>query len=107
MTALADGLMLRPAQPDDLDQIGALLTARGDAADAEDHALVMADPNGGWESCAVVTDGARVVSTLTLLDEELRVGPCPVPTRCSRCRPDRWSWWRQIRSTKAAAWSGR
>ena len=73
MTALADGLMLRPAQPDDLDQIGALLTARGDAADAEDHALVMADPNGGWESCAVVTDGARVVSTLTLLDEELRV----------------------------------
>ena len=73
MTALADGLMLRPAQPDDLDQIGALLTARGDAADAEDHALVMADPNGGWESCAVVTEGARVVSTLTLLDEELRV----------------------------------
>ena len=73
MTALAGGLTLRPAQPNDLDQIGALLTARGDAADAEDHALVMADPNGGWESCAVVTDGARVVSTLTLLDEELRL----------------------------------
>ena len=73
MTAPAAGLTWRPAQPNDLDQIGALLTARGDAADAEDHALVMADPNGGWESCAVVTDGARVVSTLTLLDEELRV----------------------------------
>jgi hypothetical protein len=73
MTAPAAGLNLPPAQPNDLDQIGALLTARGDAADAEDHGLVMADPNGGWESCAVVTDGARVVSTRTLLDEELRV----------------------------------
>ena len=73
MTTLADGLILRTARPSDLDQIGALLTARGDAADAEDHALVMADPDGGWDSCAVVADGSQVVSTLTLLDEEVRV----------------------------------
>jgi predicted N-acetyltransferase YhbS len=73
VTALADRLVLRAAQPDDLPQIGALLTARGEAADAEDHALVVADPDGGWRSCAVVADGARIVSTLTLLDEELRV----------------------------------
>jgi hypothetical protein len=47
MTALAEGLALRSARPSDLDQIGALLTARGEAADAEDHALVMADSDGG------------------------------------------------------------
>jgi len=73
MTALAEGLALRSARPSDLDQIGALLTARGEAADAEDHVLVMADSDGGWDSCAVVADGARIVSTLTLLDEQLRV----------------------------------
>jgi len=47
MTALAEGLALRSARPSDLDQIGALLTARGEGADAEDHALVMADSDGG------------------------------------------------------------
>lgn len=70
---LPAGLRLRAAVPADLDQIGALLAARGDAADAEDHALAMADPDAGWADCAVVVDGDRVVSTLTLLDERIDV----------------------------------
>lgn len=68
---LPGGLILRTAVPGDQEQIGALLTARGDAADAVDHALTMADPAGGWDSCAVVVDGDRVVSTTILLDETL------------------------------------
>ncbi len=76
---LRDGLVLRTAGPADLDQIGALLTARGTAADAIDHALVMADPEAGWSSCAVVVDGDRVVSTVTLLDETLVLSGLPIP----------------------------
>ncbi|GAA4873934.1 hypothetical protein GCM10025788_10560 [Serinicoccus chungangensis] len=70
---LPDGLVLRPARPSDLEQIGELLTARGEEYDAEDHRLVVEDPAAGWESCAVVVDGDRVVSTATLLDEELQL----------------------------------
>src|SRR5262245_22219258 len=58
---LPDGLLLRTAQPTDLDQISALLTDRGEAADAVDHRLIVEDPDAGWESCAVVVDGNRVV----------------------------------------------
>lgn len=63
--------MLRTAVPGDQDQIGALLTDRGEPADAVDHALTMADPDAGWDCCAVVVDGDRVVSTAILLDESL------------------------------------
>ncbi|GAA4063380.1 GNAT family N-acetyltransferase [Nonomuraea soli] len=73
-TPLGDGLILRPGRPSDLDQITALLTERGDAADALDHRLVVEDPDVGWDACAVVVDGDRVVSTATLLDEVVRVG---------------------------------
>ncbi|QCX81816.1 hypothetical protein C9F11_41180 [Streptomyces sp. YIM 121038] len=76
---LADGLVLREARPQDLDRIGALLTARGEPADALDHRLVAEDPDAGWSSCAVVVDGDRVVSTATLLDESLRVGGVQLP----------------------------
>ncbi|MEI5103756.1 GNAT family N-acetyltransferase [Streptomyces sp. PmtG] len=76
---LADGLLLRQARPADLDQIGALLTKRGEPADALDHRLVVTDPDAGWPACAVVVDGDRVVSTATLLDEELRVGDVRLP----------------------------
>ncbi len=62
---LPGGLLLRSAVPGDLDQIAALLTARGEAADVVDHWLVVEDPDSGWESCAVVVDGDRVVSTAT------------------------------------------
>jgi GNAT superfamily N-acetyltransferase len=71
--------VLRTAVPSDLGQITDLLTARGDAADALDHRLVMGDPDAGWESCAVVADGHRIVSTATLLDETLILGQVEIP----------------------------
>ncbi|WP_245656403.1 GNAT family N-acetyltransferase [Microtetraspora fusca] len=77
--SLADGLVLRQAQPTDLDQIGALLADRMDAADALDHRLVVTDPDAGWSACAVVVDGDRVVATATLLDEDVRVGGVHLP----------------------------
>lgn len=70
---LGNGLVLREAQPGDLDQIAALLVARGEPVDALDHQLVVADSAAGWQTCAVVVEGDRVVSTLTLLDEELQL----------------------------------
>ena len=76
---LPDGLVLRTSRPADLDQIGALLAARGEDEDAVDHRLVVQDPDLGWEACAVVVDGDRVVSTATLLDESVRVGDVVLP----------------------------
>ncbi|MDT4989843.1 MAG: hypothetical protein QOI74_3937 [Micromonosporaceae bacterium] len=76
---LPGGLVLRPARPGDLDQIGALLSARGEADDAVDHRLVMLDPDAGWSACAVVADGDRVVSTATLLDETVQLGTVTIP----------------------------
>ncbi|MFJ8470968.1 GNAT family N-acetyltransferase [Kitasatospora sp. NPDC094011] len=76
---LADGLLLREARPGDGEQIRALLTERGDAHDALDHRLVSEDPDAGWSGCAVVVDGGRVVSTASLLDEEVRIGGVRLP----------------------------
>jgi predicted N-acetyltransferase YhbS len=78
--SVPDGLTLRAARPADLDQISALLAQRGDATDAVDLKLVVTDPDAGWDSCAVVVDGDRVVSTATLLDETLVLGGVPIPT---------------------------
>lgn len=77
--ALPGGLVLRTASPGDLDQIAALLVERGEPEDALDHRLVMEDPDAGWSTCAVVVDGDRVVSTLTLLAEELTLAGTPIP----------------------------
>jgi predicted N-acetyltransferase YhbS len=76
---LPGGLVLRTAVPGDLEQIGALLTERGEPEDAVDHRLVVADDDAGWSSCAVVVDGDRVVSTATLLDETIRLGGVEFP----------------------------
>ena len=76
---MTDGLVLRTARPDDLDQIGALLVDRGEPADAVDHRLVVEDPEAGWEACAVVVDGDKVVSTATLLDETLVLDGVEIP----------------------------
>ncbi|MFE4518858.1 GNAT family N-acetyltransferase [Kitasatospora sp. NPDC056783] len=76
---LPGGLLLRESRPEDLEQIGALLAERGVPDDALDHRLVVQDPDAGWSSCAVVVDGDRVVSTATLLDEELRLGDVRLP----------------------------
>lgn len=78
-TTLPDGLVLRAARPADLDQIAALLVDRGEEGDDVDHRLVVQDPAAGWESCAVVVDGDRVVSTATLLDETVRVDGVVLP----------------------------
>ncbi|MFE9482924.1 GNAT family N-acetyltransferase [Streptomyces spororaveus] len=77
--SLAGGLTLREARPTDLDQIGALLSGRGEPDDAVDHRLVVTDPDAGLSACAVVVDGDRVVSTATLLDEEVRIGGVRLP----------------------------
>jgi len=77
--SLPAGLVLRTARPTDLEQIGALLTERGEAADAIDHRLVVEDPDAGYPSCAVVVDGDRVVSTATLLDETLYLDGLAIP----------------------------
>ncbi|GAB3756699.1 GNAT family N-acetyltransferase [Microlunatus parietis] len=79
LVPLADGLVLRQARAAELDQIGALLTDRGEPGDALDHRLVVQDPDLGWPACAVVVDGERVVSTATLLDEVIRVGDVLLP----------------------------
>ncbi|MFJ9766388.1 GNAT family N-acetyltransferase [Streptomyces erythrochromogenes] len=76
---LTGGLTLREAVPADLDQIGALLSERGEPDDAIDHRLVVTDPDAGLSACAVVVDGDRVVSTATLLDEEVRIGGVRLP----------------------------
>ncbi|KQT01849.1 GNAT family N-acetyltransferase [Cellulomonas sp. Leaf395] len=73
MTTTPGGLELRTARPSDLDQIGTLLVERGEEPDALDHRLVV-EGELGWDACAVVVDGDRVVSTATLLDETVRVG---------------------------------
>lgn len=78
MTTLPDGFELRIARPSDLDQIGALLVERGEEPDALDHRLVV-EGELGWDACAVVVDGDRVVSTATLLDETVRVGDVVLP----------------------------
>ena len=77
--SLPDGLVLRTALPSDLGQIAALLADRGEPADAVDHRLVVEDADAGWESCAVVADGERVVSTATLLDETLTFDDVAIP----------------------------
>jgi predicted N-acetyltransferase YhbS len=77
---LADGLIMRTAAEKDLEQVGALLAARGDEADAEDLRLVASDPDEGLGAVMVVVDGDRVVSTATLLRESVAIGSVAVPT---------------------------
>jgi predicted N-acetyltransferase YhbS len=76
---LPAGLVLRTAEPADLDQIGELLADRGEPVDRLDHRLAVEDPDLGWEACAVVVDGDRVVSTALLLDETLRLSDVVLP----------------------------
>ena len=77
---VAGGFTLRTAVDSDLDQIGALLAARGDDADREDLHLVVDDADEGLDAVMVVTDGDRVVSTATLLRESVSIAGVTVPT---------------------------
>ena len=74
---LPAGLVLRTATPADVPAAARLLAARGDPADAVDLDLVVA--SDGYEGVAVVVDGDRVVSTLTLLDEIVHIDGVAVP----------------------------
>ena len=76
---LPGGLLLRSCRPGDLDQVGALLAARGDPTDAQDQRLVAEDPDTGLAATAVVVDGDRVVSTATLLPETVRLEDVVLP----------------------------
>ncbi len=64
---------VRPAGPDDIDGVAALLADRADASDGVDVRLVAADPEVGPAAVGVAVDGGRVVGTLTLLDEVVEV----------------------------------
>jgi predicted N-acetyltransferase YhbS len=76
---LTGGLELRTARPTDLDRIAALLTDRGEPADAVDHRLIVGDPDAGWDWCAVVADGPTVAATAMLLDETLVLDGLAIP----------------------------
>ncbi|MCZ2850083.1 GNAT family N-acetyltransferase [Modestobacter sp. VKM Ac-2978] len=76
---LPGGLLLRSCRPGDLAQVGALLSDRGEPADALDQRLVVEDPDTGWDATAVVVDGDRVVSTATLLAESVRLEDVVLP----------------------------
>lgn len=76
---LGGGLVLRAAREGDVEQVSALLAARGDATDAVDARLMLGDPDQGLEACGVVVDGDRVVSTACLLDETLVLEGVEVP----------------------------
>ncbi|WP_148616304.1 GNAT family N-acetyltransferase [Nocardioides rubriscoriae] len=76
---LVDGLVLRSCRPADLTQVGDLLAERGDDADRQDHRLVVED--AGYDACAIVVDGYRVVSTAVLLDEELTLADAGAEVR--------------------------
>lgn len=70
-TLLPDGLVLRTATAADVPAAARLLVDRGDPADAVDLELVI--DGAGYDGVAVVVDGDRVVSTLTLLDEVVSI----------------------------------
>lgn len=76
---LPGGLVLRSAVPSDLERIGDLLVQRGEPVDRLDHRLVVEDAELGWDACAVVVDGDRVVSTALLLDETVHLRDVALP----------------------------
>jgi hypothetical protein len=55
------GGLLRTCRPGDLEQVGALLAARGDPTDAEDQRPAVQDPGTWFEVTAVVVDGDRLL----------------------------------------------
>jgi predicted N-acetyltransferase YhbS len=75
----ADRIEIRSATPGELEQVAALLTERGEPADAVDLRLVAADPEEGVDSVFVAVDDGRVVATATLLHETVRVGDVSLP----------------------------
>ncbi len=75
------GYELRRCTADDVAAVAELHVRRTGAADAEDFRLVAGDPDAGagWAAAVFDTATGRPVSTLTLLDEVVRVGAVDVP----------------------------
>jgi predicted N-acetyltransferase YhbS len=69
--------VIRTAREADLPRLCALLTDRGEAADAEDLRLVSESP--GLQATVVAEVEGRVAATATLLDEQVRIGSVTVP----------------------------
>jgi predicted N-acetyltransferase YhbS len=74
---LPDGLVLRTATAAEVPAAARLLVERGEPADGVDLELVV--QTDGLDGVAVVMDGDRVVSTLTLLDEVVHIDGIAVP----------------------------
>jgi predicted N-acetyltransferase YhbS len=70
---------IRTARPADADQVEALIVSRMDASDGVDARLLMTDPDAGCEWVGVATDGDRVVSTATLMNETVTLAGLDIP----------------------------
>ena len=76
---IADGVVLRNGRPSDLEAVCALLTDRGESADAVDLELLVHDEDAGWAGVAVVEADGQIVATATLVNESMRVGVAEFP----------------------------
>ena len=74
-----DGILIRGARIEELDAVAALLSDRGEPADAVDLRLVADDPDEGLASVLVAVDQGRVVSTATLLRETITIDGVSLP----------------------------
>ncbi|MEV6242215.1 GNAT family N-acetyltransferase [Lentzea sp. NPDC051838] len=70
---------IRTSRPEDVDQVEKLIVSRMDPSDGVDARLLMTDPDAGCEWVAVATDGDRVVSTATLMDETVTLAGLDIP----------------------------
>ena len=70
----ADGIVLRTATPDDVDQIIAMSIDAHGAHYEWGFRTVMADPTAGLDRWVVAADGDRIVSTLCLMQEAFDFG---------------------------------
>lgn len=78
---LPDGYELRRCTAADVDAVADLHARRSGAHDAEDYALIAGDVDAGpgWSAAVFDNDSGRAVSTVTLLDETVRVGGVELP----------------------------
>jgi len=75
------GYELRRCTADDIDAVAELHSRRSHPFDGEDFRLIAEDPDAGagWAAAVFDRSSGRPVSTLTLLDETVRVGAVLLP----------------------------
>jgi predicted N-acetyltransferase YhbS len=71
---------IRRSRPEDVDQIEELIVSRMDPCDGVDARLLLTDPDAGCDWVAVATDGDRIVSTATMMDEQVTFAGVDLPT---------------------------